>query len=138
MGEMCGGLQGILCCNRLKCDYGPDPMYPDKSGVCIEDLRPASEPVATPLPPTSTVVLQQTPTAEGVILTVMEGTPVELSVEIRPGERYHVTLAPDAIISREGKAVSPQELIPGMLVRIRGLWIPGRRQITAKTIDILQ
>jgi hypothetical protein len=138
LGEMCGGVQGILCCGRLSCDYGPEPMYPDKSGVCIEDLRPTSEPVATPVPPTSTVVLQQALTAEGVILTVMEGTPVELSVEIRPGERYHVTLAQDAIISREGKPVGPQQLSPGMHVRIEGMWIPGGRQITAEAIDIVQ
>lgn len=138
LGEMCGGVQGILCCGRLSCDYGPDPMYPDKTGICSEGLRPTSEPIATPVPPMCTLVLQQTLTAEGVILTVMEGIPVELSVEIRPGERYHVTLAQDVVISREGKAVSPQELIPGMLVRIQGLWTPGGRQITAEAIDIVQ
>lgn len=138
LGEMCGGVQGILCCGRLSCDYGPDPMYPDKSGVCSENLRPTSEPAATPVPPTCTLVVQQTLTAEGVILTVMEGIPVELSVEMRPGERYHVTLTLDVVISREGKAVSQQELVPGMLVRIQGLWIPGGRQISAQAIDIVQ
>ena len=33
-GEMCGGIQGIICCNNLECDYGTELGMPDASGKC--------------------------------------------------------------------------------------------------------
>lgn len=33
LNEFCGGIAGILCCERLKCNYDGD--YPDSGGICL-------------------------------------------------------------------------------------------------------
>ena len=36
-GKMCGGIQGLSCCENLKCDYGENEGLPDSSGTCINN-----------------------------------------------------------------------------------------------------
>jgi hypothetical protein len=72
---------------------------------------------------------------EGEVVGVMETWPLQLAVQTDAGT-YHVILG-DTVITSGGRSASPEDIRPGLDVRVEGE-ASGRRGMTASRIDIIE
>lgn len=71
---------------------------------------------------------------EGIIAEVMETWPLQLFVETDEGS-YHVALAESTAVITKGQPVGPEQLLPGLNIRVEGD-ASGSRGMHATRIEI--
>jgi hypothetical protein len=107
-------------------EFAAMSIYDPNQSTSSDQSAPLS-PIATP---------QTTMSITGTVEQVMETLPLQLTVTTQLG-RYYVALQANTLVTRQGKAVNPNSLQPGIRVEISGQ--PSKfdeMALTAQTIEI--